>query len=83
MLAEERRDVNLRKLYGKPLRRRSGRDRDRTVERRQQIMHTVNNLDSGRERFPVSFTNGFSKPIGQGRIELGSIVDFDLAEELC
>ena len=83
MLAEERRDFNLRKLYGKPLRRRSGRDRDRTVERRQQIMHTVNNLDSGRERFPVSFTNGFSKPIGQGRIELGSLVGFDLAEELC
>ena len=51
MLAEERRDFNLRKLYGKLLRRRSGRDRDRTVERRQKIKHTVNNLDSGRERF--------------------------------
>ena len=83
MLAEERRNLNLRQLYGKPFRRRSGRDRDRTVERRQEIMHTVNNLEAGRERFPVSFTNGFAKPIGQGRIELGSVVGFDLAEELC
>ena len=37
MLAEESLNLNLRKLYGKPFRRRSGRDRDRTVERRQKI----------------------------------------------
>ena len=83
MLAEESLNLNLCKLYGKPFRRRSGRDRDRTVERRQKIMHTVNNLESGRERFPVSFTNGFAKPIGQGRIKLGLVVGCDLAEELC
>ena len=70
MLAEESLNLNLRKLYGKPFRRRSGRDRDRTVERRQKIMHTFNNLESGRERFPVSFTNGFANPLGKGASNL-------------
>ena len=70
MLAEESLNLNLRKLYGKPFRRRSGRDRDRTVERRQKIMHTVNNLsrveNASRYRLPMVSRN----PLGKGASNL-------------